>query len=234
MERVKTGIKGFDELISGGFPLGSTILLSGGSGTGKTIFGMSYLYAGAKDYKEPGLYITLEGNIKNLVWNMETFGWDIKPLQDAGKFKIYKMNLHTQENVQRQIEEELGIIANLVKEMKCKRLVVDSTTALGVWIEEPGKIRHLLYSFTDALKDMGCTSILIAETKGGKLDFSAFGVEEFVADGIVMSYFTPPSRSIFVRKMRGTNHSKTVHPFTISELGIEIKSRDEILWEALK
>ena len=165
---------------------------------------------------------------------METFGWGIKPLQETGKFKIYKLNLHTQENVERQIEEELKVIAKLVKDMGCKRLVVDSTTALGVWIPDQGKMRHLLYSFADSLKDLGCTTILIAETSGGKTDFSAFGVEEFIVDGVVMLYFVPPNRSVFVRKMRGTNHSKTVHPFNISEIGLEIKSRDEIMWEAIK
>jgi len=234
MERVETGIKGFDELVAGGFPLGSTILISGGAGTGKTIFGLSYLYSGAKDHNEPGLFITLEGNLKNIVWNMETFGWDIKPLQDAGKFKIYKMNLHTQENVERQIEEELKVIAKLVQDMGCKRLVVDSTTALGVWIPDQGKMRHLLYSFADSLKDLGCTTLLVAETRGGKTDFSAFGVEEFIVDGVVSLYFVPPNRSIFVRKMRGTNHSKSAHPMNISELGLEIKPRDEIMWESIK
>ena len=234
MERVKTGIKGFDELIQGGFPQGSTILVSGGAGTGKTIFGLSYLYAGAKNFNEPGLYITLEGNLKNIVWNMETFGWDIKPLQDAGKFKIYKLNIHTQENVERQIEEELKVIAKLVRDMGCRRLVVDSTTAFGVWIPEQGKMRHLLYSFADSLKDMGCTTILIAETRGGKLDFSAFGVEEFIVDGVVSLYFVPPNRSIFVRKMRGTNHSKTVHPMEITAKGLVIKPKDEVMWDAIK
>ena len=118
--------------------------------------------------------------------------------------------------------------------MGCRRLVVDSTTAFGVWIPEQGKMRHLLYSFADSLKDMGCTTILIAETRGGKLDFSAFGVEEFIVDGVVSLYFVPPNRSIFVRKMRGTNHSKTAHPIMISESGLEIKPRDEIMWESIK
>ncbi|MCR4335445.1 MAG: ATPase [archaeon] len=234
MERTQTGVKGFDELIAGGFPKGSTVLVSGGAGTGKTIFGLSYLYSGAKDFNEAGLYITLEGNLQNLIWNMESFGWDIKPLQDTNKFKIYKLNLHTTENVERQIEEELKVIAKLVKDMRCKRLVVDSTTALGVWIPEQGKMRHLLYSFADSLKELGCTTILIAETRGGKLDFSAFGVEEFLVDGVVSLYFVPPNRSIFIRKMRGTNHSKTPHAFNISEIGIEVKPRDEIMWEAIK
>ncbi|MCH7902679.1 hypothetical protein IIC68_02915 [archaeon] len=234
MERVATGVTGFDELVDGGFPEGSTILLAGGSGTGKTIFGLTYLYEGAKTYNEPGLFITLEGNLKNIIWNMETFGWDIKPLQDSNKFKIYKMNFHSHENVEMQIEEELRVIAKLVKEMGCKRLVVDSTTALGVWIPDIGKMRYMLYSFADSLKELGCTTILVSETKGGKTDFSAFGVEEFIVDGVVSLYFVPPNRSIFVRKMRGTNHSKTAHPFDITESGFEIKPRDEIMWEAIK
>ena len=234
MERIKSGIKGLDELIQGGFPAGSTILISGGSGTCKTIFGLTYLYAGAKLYKEPGLYITLEGNLQNIIWNIESFGWDMKPLQEQNKLKIYRMNLRTQENVEGQIEEELKIIARLVKEMGCKRLVVDSTTALGVWIAQKGKIRHLLYSFTESLKELGCTTMLIAETKGGKTDFNAFGVEDYVADSVIGMYFFPPNRSIFVKKMRGTAHSTTVHPFTITSAGIEVKPRDELLWEALK
>ncbi len=234
MERIKSGIKGFDELIQGGIPAGSTVLISGGSGTGKTIFGLTYLIAGAKQYKEPGLYITLEGNVQSLVWNVESFAWDVKSLQESNKFKIYRMNLHTQENVEMQIEEELKVIARLVKEMGCKRLVVDSTTALGVWIAEKGKIRHMLFSFTESLKEFGCTTMLIAETRGRKNDFNAFGVEDYVSDSIVAMYLNPPNRSIFVKKMRGTNHSTSVHPFTISKEGIEVRPRDEILWEALK
>jgi KaiC/GvpD/RAD55 family RecA-like ATPase len=234
MERVKSGIKGLDELIGGGFPLGSTILLSGGPGTGKTIFGLSYLYNGAKFYNEPGLYITLEENLKNIVWNMETFGWDIAALQSMGKFKIYKMNLHTEDNVEKQIEEELKVIARLVKQMGCKRLVIDSSTAFGLWVPDIGKVRYLLYTFADNLKDFGCTTILISETKDSKTDYSAFGVEEFVSDGVIVLYFTPPNRNIFIRKMRGTNHSKSVHPFLITDMGIEVRSRDEVSWEALK
>ncbi|PIN85484.1 MAG: hypothetical protein COV47_01760 [Candidatus Diapherotrites archaeon CG11_big_fil_rev_8_21_14_0_20_37_9] len=234
MDRTKTGVKGFDELIEGGFPTGSAMLLSGGAGTGKTIFGLSYLYNGAKNFDEAGLYITLEGNLKNIVWDMESFGWDVKPLQDAGKFRIYKINLHTTENVQRQIEEELKVISKIVEEMGCKRLVVDSTTTLGLWIPDQGKMRHMLYTFADTLKELECTTMLIAETKGGKLDFSAFGVEEFLVDGVVSLYFTPPNRSIFIRKMRGTNHSKSVHAFDINEDGVVVKPRDEILWDAIR
>jgi len=234
MNRIRTGIKGLDELIQGGIPEGSTVLVSGGSGTCKTIFGMSYLYAGARQYGEPGLYVTVEENKRNIVWNMQSFGWDIKPLEEKNLIKIYKLNLNPHENVEMQVEAELKEISKIVKEIGAKRLVVDSTTAFGVWIKDQGAMRSLLYQFTDGLKDIGTTTLLIAETRGGRKVFSAFGVEEFVADGVIALYFTPPNRSIFVRKMRGTNHSKSPHPFQISGDGITINSKDTIMWESIK
>ena len=92
MDRVRTGVKGVDELLEGGIPEGSAVLLTGGSGTGKTIFALQYLYEGAKTYEEPGVFITLEGNVKNITWNMENFNWDIKKLQDKSMLKIYRLN----------------------------------------------------------------------------------------------------------------------------------------------
>ncbi len=234
MERVKTGIKGMDDLIEGGIPKGSNVLLAGGPGTCKTIMGLSFIYNGAKDMGEPGLFVSLEENIKNIVWNMESFGWDIKELQDNNLMKIYKLKLNPRENIERQIEAELRTISSIVKEIDAKRLVVDSTTAFAIWLKEPGLIRSILYEFVDRLKELNCTTMLISEVSGNKHQFSAFGVEEFVADGVVALYFTPPHRSVFVRKMRGTNHSKSVHPFEITGKGIDIKSKDTILWEAIK
>ncbi|MFH1255883.1 MAG: ATPase domain-containing protein [Candidatus Diapherotrites archaeon] len=237
MERIKTGIMGFDELVDKGIPKGSTVLVSGGSGTGKTIFTMQYIYEGAKQFNEPGLYVTLEGNVKTITWNMQNFQWDIKKLQDKGLMKIYRLNLASQRpriDLEEQIDRELEVISAMVKEINATRLVVDPTTAFSVWIKEEGLLRSILYKFTNALKDLDCTTILTSETMGGKNQYSAFGVEEFVADGVVALYFTPPNRSIFVRKMRGTNHSKSVHPFEITANGIEIKPRDEIMWEAIK
>lgn len=238
MERVKTGIKGFDEIIQGGIPKGSNVLLAGGPGTCKTIFGLSFIYYGAKDYGEPGLFVTLEENVKNIVWNMENFGWNIKPLQDKNLVKIYKMKLNRKENVERQIEAELRTISSIAKEIDAKRLVVDSTTALSVWLKDPGIIRSMLFDFVDGLKELGCTSLLISEARprfqDDKVSFSESGVEEFVSDGVVALYFTPPNRSVFVRKMRGTNHSKSVHPFDLTDKGLEINSKDKIMWEAVK
>jgi len=236
LERVKTGIPGLDELINGGFPKGSNILLAGGAGTGKTIFATQYLYNGATQYGEAGLFVTLEGNVRDIAWNMENFRWDIKSLQDQNLLTIYRLNLEGTRNkdlVVQRIEEQLSEIEREVKEINAKRLVIDSTTVFGAYID-PSYLRTTLFRFGDKLKNLGCTTILTSETAPTKNSFSAFGVEEFVSDGIIALYFTPPNRSIFVRKMRGTTHDKNPHPFDINDAGVSVNARDKIIWEAIK
>ncbi len=237
MERTKSGIKGLDELIEGGIPKSSSVLVSGGAGTGKTILAMQYIYNGAKLYNEPGVYVTLETNVKNIVWNMQNFDWDIKKYQDQKLLNVYRLKLgigSDKRTIIEKINEELEIISKMVKEIKAERLVIDSTTAFGVWFNE-SELRSVLFQFTDALKDLNCTTLLTSETRGQKGEFSSFGVEEFVADAVIGLYFTPPNRSMMVRKMRGTNHDKSPHPFDIvSKQGIDIKSKETMAWEAIK
>lgn len=234
MERVKSGIEGLDELIQGGLPKGSAVLLAGGTGTCKTIFAMQYIYNGAVLYNEPGLFVTVESNAKNIAWNMESFGWDIGQLQADKKINIYRLQIAPKKRFSEMLDDELKTITSIVKELGIQRLVVDSTTAFAILIEDPSMIRSTLFKFADALKELDCTTIFTSETKTDKNAFSAFGVEEFMADSVIMLYFTPPNRSIFVRKMRGTNHSKTVHPFEITQNGIVIKPKEQVLWEAIK
>ncbi|MDO8647663.1 MAG: ATPase domain-containing protein [Candidatus Diapherotrites archaeon] len=234
VEKIQTGIEGLDKLLQGGFPKGAIVLLSGGAGTLKTIAATQFLYNGAKLYKEPGIFVTVEESVKNIGWNIESFNWDIKGLEEKNLIKLYRLKLNPERDIKTQVDEELKTIGDLIKKIGAKRLVIDSTTAFGVWIKEPGELRYLLYKFTNDLKELGCTTILTAETKGGKTDFSAFGVEEFVVDGVVAMYFSPPNRSIFVRKMRGTDHSKKVHPMELNANGVEVKSKDEVMWESIK
>ncbi len=237
MERVKTGVEGLDELIEGGIPQGSSVLLSGGSGTGKTILATQFIYNGGKLHNEPGIYVSLETNLKNIIWNMQNFNWDIRELQEKNLMKTYRLNLGhitKEENVVEKIDEELNVISQMVKEMGAKRLVIDSVTAFGIWFENRGMVRNMLFQFVDKLKNLNCTTMLITETKGGRREFSAFGVEEFVADGVITLYFTPPHRSVFVKKMRGTNHSKIIHPFQITDKGVVINASDRVLWESIK
>jgi len=233
MIRLKSGIPGLDELIEGGFPEGSSILLSGGTGTGKSIFCMQYLYYGAKEHKEPGVYVTLEEGPHNLWWNSQRFKWDLIPLvEKEGLLKILKFE--PGEHMDANPVEQIRKIVDRVREAKAKRVVIDSISAFSFWFSDLTKIRYIIYTLIEELRNVGCTSILTGETKGHKDDYSAFGVEEFLVDGLVLLYFFPPNRSLFVRKMRGTKHDQNVHPMLIDDSGMSINPREEVLWEAIK
>ena len=129
VERTATGIEGLDRILEGGFPKGSVILLSGGSGTLKTILATQFIYNGGKQFKEPGVFVTVEESAKNIGWNIESFGWDIKSLEDKNLMKIYRLKLTPERDIKAQIDEELKMISELVQKIGAKRLVIDSTTA---------------------------------------------------------------------------------------------------------
>ncbi len=232
MIRIKSGITGLDELIEGGFPESSSILVSGGAGCGKSIFCLEYLYYGAKEYGEPGVYITLEEGPHNLWWNMQRFKWDFLPLERANKLKIFKFEPDL--SIREKVEEQTRRIVDKAKELNAKRLVIDSVTALSFWIEDVAKIRYAMYILVEELRKLNCTTLLTCETLGGRMEFSRFGVEEFLVDGIIALHFRPPHRFLFIRKMRGTSHSKAIHPMEITDKGLEVNPREEVGWEALR
>jgi len=231
LNRVKTGIPGLDELIEGGFPESSSILLAGSSGTGKTIFCLEYLYKGAIDYDEPGMYATLEEGPHNLWWNMQRFRWNFLPLQKDNKIQILKFDPRPDDT---DMDAQLSKIVEKAHEMGAKRLVIDSITALMFWTQKSEKVRYSIYNLVDQLRSINCTTVLTCETTGGKSAVSRFGVEEFLTDGVIQLFFNPPNRAAFIRKMRGTDHSKKIHPLDINENGISIDPREEIVWESIK
>lgn len=234
IDRVQTGVPGLDELIEGGIPQGASVIVAGGTGCGKSILAMQYLYNGATQFNEPGVFVTIETSKQNLLWDMENFNWDLKSLQNKNMLKIERLKFTPEADMEQQVLQQLQLIAKLVKSVNAKRLVIDSITAMGVWIPEKSNLRNLLFRFLNALKEIGCTTILTSETKGKINQFGSFGVEEFVADGVIALYLVPPNRSLFVRKMRGTNHSKSIHPMDIMQNGITVSAKDEILWQSLK
>jgi KaiC/GvpD/RAD55 family RecA-like ATPase len=231
MLRTKTGIPGMDELVEGGFPESASILVSGGAGSGKSIFCLQYLYAGAKLYGEPGLYVTLEESTQNIWWITQRFKWDLLPLEREGKIKLFKFE--PSPDFAEHVEDNLATIVSKVREMGAKRLVVDSITALSFWLE-PQQMRSAVYRLIEGLRKAGCTTLLTCETLGSKSSVSRFGFEDFLADGVVQLFFMPPNRSLFIRKMRATNQSKGIHPFEITEQGVIVNAKEQVMWEAIK
>ena len=245
MERVPTGINGLDKMIEGGFPRGRTVLLSGGCGTGKSIFGLQFLYKGAVDYGEPGLYVTLDERPELTRQDMLRFGWDVKKLEDEGKLVILDLT-GTKTGV--QSEEKYSMSASLdvdrlvlkimqtAGEIGARRIVIDSIPALGFRMKDEIEVRNMILKLTYMIRKSDLTALLISEipeqTMGaGPMKFSKYGVEEYVADSVILLHYigmgTDTNRTLYIRKMRGTKHVEDIIPLHISDTGIKLVNPEE-------
>ncbi len=235
VERIPTGIKGLDELVDGGFPKGSVILVSGPSGAGKSLFSLSYLVG------ENGgsLYVTVEEPKRSLIEGGKGIGLDIMGSLDSGSLLISDLtSARMLSDSDAQTEEKIAdftsiasIIENEVRKNGVQRVVVDSLTALGVYYNDPNIFRQELFRFTQILRNLGVTTILVGES-GEEYAGTKYGIEQFVCDGYLLIDLEKIEgelrRTINVRKMRYTKHDSSVHPMLILRSGIRISVREKV------
>jgi KaiC/GvpD/RAD55 family RecA-like ATPase len=129
MERAKTGIPGFDKLVEGGIPRGFNVLITGFPGTGKTIFGLQYLYNGAKQ-GEPGVYVSLDAPADQLKVQAKQFGWDFDALEKQKKVSFVKV---PEGSIKVNI---FSMIEDAVEETGAKRLVFDNLSIFHVNLDQ--------------------------------------------------------------------------------------------------
>ena len=222
VERVSTGLRGLDDMLQGGLPAQSVILLSGACGTGKSTFAMQFLYYGAKYCNEPGVYVTLEEDPKKLVENMSLFGWDLQGLIDKKKLIVIKPEVYKFDSIKQ-------IIGDAIEKIGAKRLVVDSYSVLLTYFNDPYEIRNGLVQLDREIKKMGCTAMVISDIKDNSEIFSTTGVEEFIVDGVIVLYLIKSpahpyesKRAISVRKMRATRHPLNLYTFDIDQKGVSV------------
>jgi circadian clock protein KaiC len=232
--KVRTGISGFDSIISGGFRQGRSVVLSGPAGSGKTTFGMQFLYMGAKDFDEPGIFVTLSQSPNEIKNDFKSFGWDIQKLIeddriiiiDARPFKMEEGFIALDESLYRgetlPFMHLTQLILSSIKRIDAKRLVIDSLTVLGMQYTNSFYVRQGLQGMVHALEDQQCTSLLISETT----DSEKIPIEWHVASGIVLLHHVRKEdtmeRAIQVVKMRGVRHREQIFPIKLTESGLQI------------
>ena len=216
--RIPTGIIGLDDLMEGGFEEGSINLVTGKTGTGKSIFSSQFIYMGAKKYNEKGLYITAGDTAKNIRKQATKIGWDMEALEKSGSVKIVEVEPY---DIEKLLEN-----VSISKEMaQAKRIVIDSVSMFELYMQEPYKIRKNLFAVLQKLRDMGKTVLVVAEITEDSKNLSRTGVIEFMVDSVMVLQFmgiAKYKRSLTIRKMRVTNHSSDIHPFVIGPNGIKI------------
>lgn len=230
MDRVKSGIAGLDEMLSGGFLPQSANLIEGAAGTGKTTIGMQFIYNGIQMYNEPGLIVTFEEFPQQYHRDAANFGWDLKELERKGKLRII---MSSPEVTKLDMENASGLIASKMREIGAKRILIDSASQFQRLTPDPVEMRLVQYSFVNSLKREGLTSVLTAENPVLLGEPSSQGNSSlvFLVDSyLLLRYVEMEStikKAMLVLKMRGSDHDKGIRQFEITDKGIVVKSRFE-------
>ncbi len=225
MDRTPSGINGLDSLVEGGFPKGRNIFLSGSAGSGKTILSSQFLYNGAYKYHEKGLYVSFEEPITDIIEDVSRFGWDIQKMIDQDKLKFIYFPILKQD-FDENVFDLLSTLVKEVKDNKYDRLVIDSLPAFGMAYSDFNKMRQELFLFLHELRKLGCTTFVITEKPSGAIGLTRFGIEDFLAQGLIILHLGHTYRGIEVRKIRGTSHSTNVHRMRIGDEGIVVYPGD--------
>ncbi|MBU4265618.1 MAG: hypothetical protein L6243_04175 [Candidatus Altiarchaeales archaeon] len=218
-DRCPSGINGLDELMEGGFPRGRTILVSGSCGTGKSTFGIQFLYNGIVMHNEPGILVTMEQTAEDLKKDMLKLGFDIEGEEKSGNLIILD-----RKRVIPEVDGLSDIVTDSMAKIKPKRMVIDSLGAINFLMGEGEKIRSELLTLSERIKNAGITTVLVSERQEGEEAISAHGIESYILDGVVILTIHPAldTRKMEIRKMRGTKHTLRMLDFDFTENGIEI------------
>lgn len=227
--KIPSGIPGSDEVAMGGLPVGRLTLILGTAGSGKTIFAMQFIYNGITDFNENGVFVTFEESVDDLVKNASSFGWDLKRLIEMNRLIIMDAS-HQSEEIEAGSYDLSGFIVrleNAIKKINAKRVAIDSVSAIFSKYPNVGLVRREIFRISEALRKLGVTAIATGERLSELGELSRFGVEEFVADNIIVLYnevdeLGNRQRNLEILKFRGAKHVIGKTAFIINEHGIEV------------
>lgn len=225
LERVKTGIAAFDDLVMGGLPRGRATIVGGTPGSGKTVFATQFLAHGITALEEPGVFVTFEESPAEIEVNMASFGWDIRRWRNENKLAFVDASPRDQDQLVVGNFDLAGLLARILhaaKAAKAKRVVLDSLTQLfDHFVGDQTAIRRELLRIATALKREGLTILMTAERNKEYGEISRHRIEEFVADNVVILRNALERerrrRTIEVLKMRGSRHVEGEVPITLVE-----------------
>lgn len=227
IEKSPTGISGFDDVTYGGVPKGRPTLLCGSAGCGKTLFGMTFLYKGATEFDEPGVFITFEEQPEDLVKNVGSLNCDLEALVAKKKLAVDHVHFEPTQIAESGDYDLEGLFIRLghaIDSVGAKRVVIDTVETLFSGLQNQALLRSELRRLFEWLKEKNVTAIITAERGEGTL--TRYGLEEYVADCVIVLdnrvLDQLSTRRLRVVKYRGSTHGTNEYPFIIDEQGITV------------
>ena len=226
LHKCPSGIKGFDEITEGGFPKNRATLISGGPGSGKTLFGIDFLINGAINYKEPGVLMSFEETPDELYQDVASLNLDLRGLVSRKKILIEHVVLERQDVLESGFNLE-GLLVRLehaIDSIGAKRVVLDSIESLFAGITGAGILRLEIKRLFRWLKKKQVTAIVTGEP--AQDSFTRHGIEQYISDCIIFLDNRVKEqisiRRIRVIKYRGSNHGTNEYPFVIDKDGLSV------------
>ncbi|UCC62207.1 MAG: AAA family ATPase [Anaerolineae bacterium] len=221
--RVPTGITGLDEMLFGGFLEGSTVLVRGAPGTGKTALALQYLVHGATQHNEQGLLISFEQFAQSLHRDARSLGWDLESLQKEGKLHLL---FTSPEVLLSSLETPTSSLSQLLLEKDIRRVAVDSVSHFRRLTGDAQVLRKRYNTLVNALRREGVTAVLTSEESRAHPAREERGRLSYMIDVIILLRYveidSAIQRCIVVLKMRGSDHVKEIRRYEIDRGGIQV------------
>ena len=215
-DRITFGIKGLDEMLSGGLIPGSVAAIIGQYGCGKTNFALYFLWSGLLN-GENVIHITLEERTSRIEYYMRDKGWDISPY--LGK-SLTIVNLDPSD-FNLAINSVKNELPELIKRKGAQRVVIDPVSLFEDLFSDDATRRREMMRFLDNLRDLHCTSLLTSEADKTNQFSSRYNLIEYLSDTVILLRYARGDEisdihlAIEVVKMRMSAHSREVKPFEI-------------------
>lgn len=219
-KRIGTGVPRLDTLLGGkGYYRGSSILVSGGAGTGKTTLAAAFAAATCRR-GERCLYITFEESASQILRNMRSVGIDLEPFMKKGLLQFHPVRPTTQ-----GLESHLAAIHDLVARFQPAAVVTDPVTNLST-VGSVQDVRATLSRLIDFLKERQITLLSTSLTAGGaNEEQSEVGVSSLMDTWLLVRNLESNgerSRGLYILKSRGMAHSNQVREFVLSDKGVQL------------
>jgi circadian clock protein KaiC len=225
LERMPSGLDGLDALIEGGLWRGSTTLVAGPTGSGKTTIAAQFALQGIHD-GEPALYVNFQENPTQFERLLTSLGMSEGEAERSGLHSIYTSP------VELQIDSIIGGIYQLINEAGIRRVVIDAVGDLYTAVYDAQRLHDYLYALTQHLTVSGVTSVLTYETPTSGLGAAQINPTRelgfsYVADNIFILTAADAEgrRSIRVLKTRNSGHDPRPHALVLGASGASIVDR---------